>query len=100
MAALAPTPNDCSFNGPLNRDTVRTERFVKQQSLVANLPADSVLLLVERFLIGPGDMAMVEFGHCPLLMSNRPILRMQTLRLSPGYLALPTLGIDPSVLVL
>ena len=68
--------------------------------LLPNLPADCVLLLIERFLIGSRDMAVVEFRHRPFLVSDCSILRVQTLRLSSGYLTLSTLGIDTPVLIL
>ncbi len=68
--------------------------------LLADLPADSVFLLVERFLLGGRDVAVVELRHRPLFLADRMILAVKLAGLPFGDFALPQLFIDPPVLVL
>ena len=68
--------------------------------LLADLPADGVFLLVERFLLGGRDVAVVELRHRPLFLADRMILAVKLAGLAFGDFALPQLFIDPPVLVL
>jgi hypothetical protein len=63
------------------------------------LPADGVLLLIERFLLTLGDMAAVDFGHGTLLMAYRAVFTMKLVGLSFRDLAFLQFTIDPVVLV-
>src|SRR6185437_15906040 len=66
---------------------------------LADLPADLILLLIERALLGLGDVATVRAGHRTLLVADRAILAMQPRSLAAGDLAFLALLVDALVLV-
>ena len=68
--------------------------------LLADLPADGVFLLVERFLLAGRDVAVVELRHRPLFLADRPILAVKLAGLAFGYFAFPHLVIDAPILIL
>ena len=67
--------------------------------LAADLPAHCVFLLVQSLLLCGRDVAVVEFGHCTLLVTDRTIFTMDLLCLTPGELTLPDFLIDPPILI-
>src|SRR6478672_13172350 len=75
------------------------QHHAAQWSLLADLLADLVLLLVERALLGLGDMAAVGARHGALFPADRVILGVQLLRLRLGDLAFAALGVDALALM-
>src|SRR5215469_8108290 len=67
--------------------------------LLPDLPADLILLLVERALLGLREVAAVGAGHGTLFVADRAILAMQPCGLAPGELAFLALLVDTLVLV-
>jgi len=74
-------------------------RVGESEFLPPNLPADSVLLLIERLLLCLCDVAAVEFRHRALLLPDRAIFAMKLVRLLLRDLTFLQLTIDPVVLV-
>ena len=66
----------------------------------ADLPADGVFLLIERFLLGGRDVAVVELRHRPLFLADRPILAVKLAGLAFADFAFPHLVIDAPILIL
>src|SRR5262249_43195902 len=107
FAACLPRAGFISLaNHPLKRPRSWATRaaslfsFASLLGLLADLPADGVFLLVERFLLGGRDVAVVELRHRPLLLADRVVLAMQLLGLALGDFALPQLAVDAPVLIL
>src|SRR6516162_748169 len=71
----------------------------RPRTLLADLPAHRILLLIKRLLLGAGDMAIVESRHGALLLANGRILAMQLFRLASRDLAFLELMIDAAVLI-
>jgi len=71
------------------------------QSIVsaADLAADPVLLLIERALLGAGDVTAVLARHEALLGADEPVLSVQSTRLAATDFAFATLLIDSRILV-
>src|SRR5580704_18543986 len=67
--------------------------------LATNLAADRVLLLVERALVGTGDMAAVERRHGALFAAYLAVLPVERPRLASGDLALAVFLVDTAALV-
>src|SRR5204863_4013723 len=67
--------------------------------LLADLPADLVLLLVERLLLGLGDVAAVGARHGALFLADGAVLSVQLGRLRLGDLSFLALLMDALVLV-
>lgn len=65
-----------------------------------DLTADRVLLLIERPLVGAGEVPAVESRHCALLVADRAILAMQPARLLPRHLAFADFTMNAAILVL
>src|SRR5258708_18826880 len=65
----------------------------------ADLAADRVLLLIERTLLGAGDVAVTERCHGALLAADRVILLVQAPGLPGRQLAFAVFVIDAPVLV-
>ena len=63
-----------------------------------NLAADSVLLLIERLLLGARDVAAILAGVEALLLADELVLVMQSVRAAATDLALLELLIDPPIL--
>jgi hypothetical protein len=57
----------------------------------ANLFADRVLLLIESVLFSSRDVAIVEFRHCTLLISNRAIFAAHRAACAP-VISVPSTG--------
>jgi hypothetical protein len=70
------------------------------QGSMANLPAHGVFRLVERFLLGGRNVAVVELRHRPLFLADRVILAVKLAGLAFRDFAFPQLAIDAPVLVL
>src|SRR5438105_9059316 len=70
-----------------------------QARLLADLLADLVLLLVERLLLGLGDVAAVGARHGALFLADGAVLSVQLGRLRLGELAFLALLVDALVLV-
>ena len=68
-------------------------------SLLADLLADGVLLLVQRLLLLLGDVATVLAGHQALFLADLPIVLVQGGSLRLAELALLHLGLDALVLI-
>ena len=68
--------------------------------LLADLPADGVFLLIERFLLGGRDVAVVELRHRPLFLADSPILAVKLAGLAFADFAFPHLAIDAPILIL
>ena len=63
-------------------------------SLLADLPADRVLLLVERLLFLLRDVAAVLAGHQALFLADLPIILVQGCGLRLGEVPFLDLGLD------
>src|SRR5207237_5590579 len=70
-----------------------------QARLLADLLADLVLLLVERLLLGLGDVAAVGARHGALFLADGAVLAVQLGRLRLGELPFLALLMDALVLV-
>src|SRR6202165_1856001 len=70
-----------------------------QGRLLADLLADLVLLLVERLLLGLGDVAVIGARHGALFLADGAVLTVQLRRLRLGDLAFLALLADALVLV-
>jgi hypothetical protein len=68
-------------------------------NLLANLSADCVFLLIQRFLLLFGDMAAVLARHVAFLLANLMILMVQLLRLTFGDFAIFAFPVDAQILV-
>ena len=66
---------------------------------VPYFPADLVLLLVKRPLLGLGDVAAVRAGHRPFFHPNPMILLVQLGCLPSADLAFAHFLVDPAVLI-
>jgi hypothetical protein len=65
---------------------------------VADLPADAVQLLIERPLLGAGDVTIMEVRHEALLSANDAVLAVQGGGPAPAQPTLAKLVIDPRIL--
>jgi len=66
---------------------------------LADLPADRILLLVQRLLLLRGDVRVVLAGHVALFSANLMILVVQGSRLLPIDLTVLHLGINALILI-
>ena len=66
---------------------------------LADLPADLVLLLVQRLLLGLGDVAAVLRRHGALFLADLVVFAVQLGGLGLAHLALGDFGVDALVLV-
>lgn len=64
-----------------------------------NLVADSILLLIERLLVGARDVPVVELRHRVLLVADRVIFMMKLIGLLLRDLAFLQFIIDAAVLI-
>jgi hypothetical protein len=67
--------------------------------LLADLSADAVFLLIQRFLLLFGDMALVLARHIAFLLADLMIFMMQVLCLRFVNLAFSVFSVDTSILV-
>jgi len=67
--------------------------------LTANPATDSVLLLIERPLLGLGDVPAIKLSHRALLVPNGAVFPVKLISLLFGDLAFLQLMIDPAVLI-
>ena len=67
--------------------------------LLADLSADAVFLLIQRFLLLFGDMALVLARHIAFLLADLMIFMMQVLCLRFVNFALSVFSVDTSILV-
>ena len=65
----------------------------------ADLAADPVLLLIERALLGAGDVTAMLARHEALLGADEPVLSMKSTRLAATDFAFAPLLIDSRILV-
>src|ERR1700730_5731447 len=65
----------------------------------ADLAADPVLLLIERALLGRGDVTAMLPRHEALLGTDEPVLSMKGTRLAATDFAFATFLIDSRILV-
>ncbi|MBV9563084.1 MAG: hypothetical protein JOY90_21965 [Bradyrhizobium sp.] len=77
-------------------DLVATRMLTLPRSFgrTLDLTAERVLLLVQRPLLRTRDMAMIEFGHDALLLSDLPDLLAELAGLVFGEIAVSKLAID------
>src|ERR1700690_2016445 len=61
--------------------------FASSVRLLADLSADSILLLVQRFLLLFGDVPAVLRRHATLFLANLPVFLVELRSLAFGYLA-------------
>jgi hypothetical protein len=74
--------------------------MARANSLLADLSANPVFLLIQRVLLLFGDMASVLARHIAFLLANLTIFMVQLLRLSFVNLTFSVLSVDTTVLVL
>jgi len=55
--------------------------------LTANLATDSVLLLIERLLLGLGDVPAIKFSHRAFLVTNGAVFPVKLVSLLFGDLS-------------
>jgi hypothetical protein len=67
--------------------------------LTANLATDSILLLIERPLLGPGDVPAIEFRHRAFLAPNGVVFPVKLVSLLFADFPFLQLVIDPAVLI-
>jgi hypothetical protein len=67
--------------------------------LLADLSADAVFLLIQRFLLLFGDMALVLARHIAFLLADLMIFMMQVLCLRFVNFAFSVFSVDTSILV-
>ena len=73
--------------------------MARANSLLADLSANPVFLLIQRVLLLFGDMASVLARHIAFLLANLMIFMVQLLRLSFVNLTFSVFSVDTSVLV-
>jgi hypothetical protein len=86
--------------GPAIMPLGRHGRWLAANSLLADLTADTVFLLIQRFLLLFGDMASVLARHIAFLLANLMIFMVQLPRLSFVNLTFSVFSVDASALVL
>ena len=67
--------------------------------MVFDLTAGVVLLLIERFLLLFGDMAMVLRSHIAFFLADLMVVAFQAVSLCLAHLAVLYLVVDPAILV-
>src|SRR5215475_5604010 len=82
------SPSYAPRRGPRDVRCGRARAKRDRGRLASDLPADRILLLVQRALFGAGDVTTVEAGHEPLLVADDAVLGVQPPRL---------VGRDPAV---
>ena len=68
--------------------------------VLIDLPADNVLLLVQRGLLGTGDVAAILRGHVTFFLGDLVVLVVELICLTPRDITSAILLIDAAVLVI
>src|SRR4029077_18335030 len=98
MPALAPS---CGSANPSAPPTAATNRRDWRPIVsTADLAADPILLLIERALLGAGDVTAMLARHEALLGADEPVLSMKSTRLAATDFAFAPLLIDSRILVI
>src|SRR5471030_1468554 len=84
---------------PVLRRAPNRAFFVLANCLLADLPADSVFLLIQGFLFLLGNVATILRSHRALFLANLTVFPMQFSGLAFGHVASFHFLLDPLVLI-
>ena len=87
------------FSGRLTLGSVRPVCLFFVGLLVANLSANRVFLLIERFLLRGRYMTVVELRHCPLFPADGPIFAVKLMCFTLRNFAFVKLAINSPILI-
>jgi hypothetical protein len=77
----------------------RYQGLMSVVAILVNLPAFSILFLIDLPSFALGQMTTIRRGILPFLVINASILGVQLLRLGPVQLAMPEPLVDSAVLI-